>query len=245
MKDRVKRIYIYIKSNLNNISNIASIICLLDCALIPVITVLISIFDVVKGSQDGHANAGDHDHGHDHSHDHGNGWHEIVERVALYVMTPIISFTTIYNFVQLKNISLLLMTLVGITLFILSHAHIPVSNPNVMSFLKKVHMPMAILAAVILISTNYAAHKLLKAKNLDRCCKHKKIPNHCDEQSCKEHHSCQHHHHHHHHQHDIEMNGNNYDMQNSTGSSDKAANFEKYYNIGFQQNGDHELVRFL
>ncbi|SBO21420.1 conserved Plasmodium protein, unknown function [Plasmodium knowlesi strain H] len=286
MKNRLKRTYIYIKSNLNNISSIASIICLLDCVLIPVITVVISIFDVAKGSDHGH------DH-HDHDHDHHYGWHEIVEKVpslveppcvhlrqcihvyiqlystahlflflpvfqvALYVMTPIISFTTIYNFIQLKNISLFLMTLVGITLFVLTHAHIQVPNQNVMNFLRKMHIPLAILAAIFLIGTNRAAHKLLKSKNLDRCCKHKKITNNFDKHSCTEHQSCDHHHHHHHdhhdhhhhhhhhHQDDLEMNEDNYDMHNNKGKNDNSASFERYYHIGFQQNGDQELVRFL
>eukprot|EP00366_Plasmodium_knowlesi_P002075 XP_002259572.1 hypothetical protein, conserved in Plasmodium species [Plasmodium knowlesi strain H] len=172
-------------------------------------------------------------------------------------MTPIISFTTIYNFIQLKNISLFLMTLVGITLFVLTHAHIQVPNQNVMNFLRKMHIPLAILAAIFLIGTNRAAHKLLKSKNLDRCCKHKKITNNFDKHSCTEHQSCDHHHHHHHdhhdhhhhhhhhHQDDLEMNEDNYDMHNNKGKNDNSASFERYYHIGFQQNGDQELVRFL
>ncbi|GAB66828.1 hypothetical protein PCYB_101780, partial [Plasmodium cynomolgi strain B] len=225
-------IYIYIKSNLNNISSIASIICLLDCILIPFITVVISLFNVVNSPENGHAEVDDHHHSHHH------GWHEIVEKVALYVMTPIISFTTIYNFVQLKNFPLLLITLVGITMFVLSHAHIEFSSPSVMNIYKKMHIPMAILAAIFLVSTNYAAHQLLKSKNLHRCCKHKKIPNELDEQSCKDHR-------HHHQHHDLEMNEDNCDMHNNTCNNGNVASLEKYYNIGFQQHNDHELVRFL
>ncbi|GAW81318.1 hypothetical protein, conserved [Plasmodium gonderi] len=223
MKNRLKRIYIYIKSNLNNISSIASIICLIDCVLIPLITVVISIFNVVNSSGNGHAIE-------DHSeHSHPDGWHEIVEKVALYIMTPIISMTTIYNFVQLRNVPLLLFTLVGLAMFVLSHAHINFNNSSVNNLFKKMHIPMAILAAIFLISSNYRAHELLKAKNLHRCCKHKKVTNHMDEQTCEDHHE----------HYDLEMNGHDFVMH------DHVRKFENFYNIGYTQNSDHELVSFL
>ncbi|EUD68362.1 hypothetical protein C922_01382 [Plasmodium inui San Antonio 1] len=232
MKNRLKRTYVYIKSNLNKLSSIASIICLIDCTLIPLITVLISIFSVVHDSENGEAEAGTHNHSHHH------GWQETV---ALYLMTPIISFTTIYNFIQLKNFSLFIFTLVGITMFVLSHAHIEFRDQNITNRLKQAHIPMSILAAIILISTNYIAHQLLKSKNLDPCCTHKKITNHLDDQSWKQHHP-----HHHDHHRDLEMNEDNYNMHNHTSNNDNVANHEKYYNIRFQQhNNDHELVRFL
>ncbi|SCO67660.1 conserved Plasmodium protein, unknown function [Plasmodium vivax] len=238
MKNRLKRIFIYIKSNLNNISSIASIICLLDCVLIPFITVVISIFNVVNGSENGEAQVEDHHQSHHH------GWHEIVEKIALYVMTPIISFTTIYNFVQLKNFPLLLTTLIGITMFVLSHAHIEFSSPSVANIFKKMHIPMAILAAIFLVSTNYAAHQLLKSRNMDRCCKHKKISHQLEEQSCEQHHHHPQHPHHHHH-YDLEMNDDTYGMHSHPHNNDNVVNLEKFYNIGFHQHNDHELVRFL
>ncbi|KJP87501.1 hypothetical protein AK88_02805 [Plasmodium fragile] len=226
MRSRLKRTYIYIKSNLNNISSIASIICLIDCILIPLITVLISIYDVVIGSQNGHSSGGDDDH------DHAHGWEEIVERIALYVMTPIISITTIYNFIQLKNMYLLLTTLLGIALFVLSHAHINFGKENVNKFIKSVHLPMAIFAAICLIGTNYVAHKLLKSKNLDSCCNHKKLKNHLTPQSSTTDHA-------------LAMNEDNNDMHNHACNNGHVTNMEKYYHIGFQQNNEHELVRFL
>ncbi|SBT77430.1 conserved Plasmodium protein, unknown function [Plasmodium ovale] len=67
-------IYNYIKLNLNKISSIANLICLIDCVLIPIVTVVLSLINVVSDSQS--------DHGHTSEDGHHPEWHETVEKVT-------------------------------------------------------------------------------------------------------------------------------------------------------------------
>ncbi|SBS84279.1 conserved Plasmodium protein, unknown function [Plasmodium ovale curtisi] len=219
MKKRFTKIYNYVKLNLNKISSIASLICLIDCVLIPIITVVLSLINVVSNSQS--------DHGHTSEDNHHPEWHEAVEKIALYLMTPIISLTTIYNFSQLRNIPLLLFALIGIALFVLSHAHIDFNSENVNTFFKRYHIPIAIIGAICLVSTNYVAHEMLKAKNLDHCCKNRKETTDVDDNIC-EHHL-------------IKMNCGDLDYVNDKYRRER----DEIYKMGYQQHSEHELVSFL
>ncbi|SCN62420.1 conserved Plasmodium protein, unknown function [Plasmodium chabaudi adami] len=202
MKKQFMRAYSYINVDFNKISSIASLLCLIDCVLIPVLTILLSLFSLVKeyliNSNDLNTlntESGAHGHAHigHHSHD---SWHIFMEKIALFFMIPIITLTTVINFYKLRNIPLLMSALTGMTLFIISHAHIEFSNDNINDILEILHIPLALLGAAFLLSTNYASHKLLKEKNLDHCCKYDHIKSyqnnhpHC-------HHHCHHHRHHH------------------------------------------------
>ncbi|KAI4837744.1 MerC domain-containing protein [Plasmodium brasilianum] len=217
MKEKIVSLYNYLKDNLNKISAIANILCLIDCIVIPIVTVLIS---VINAFSNGH-NGGEQD-----SHNH-NEWHEIIEKVALYVMTPLISMTTIYNFIQLRNVPLLLWTLFGLILFVLSHAHIKFTDTNVNSAFQKLHLPMALLGAVFLVSTNYASHELLKMNNLDHCCKHKHLSNSIKNNKSN--------------YHRVEINMN--DVMNN--NEERKKERVEVYNIGYLNNNDNELASFL
>ncbi|KEG03701.1 conserved Plasmodium protein, unknown function [Plasmodium vinckei vinckei] len=199
MKKQFMRAYSYINVDFNKISSIASLLCLIDCVLIPVLTILLSLFSLIKHyfiSSNGlnalnfegsvHGNAPIDHHGHD-------SWHIFMEKIALFFMMPIITITTVVNFYKLRNVPLLMSALTGMTLFIISHAHIEFSNDSINDIIEVLHIPLALLGAAFLLSTNYASHKLLKEKNLDHCCKYDHIK--CYQNT---HHHCNHHHNHHH-----------------------------------------------
>ncbi|CAD2099188.1 conserved Plasmodium protein, unknown function [Plasmodium vinckei lentum] len=222
MKKQFMRAYSYINVDFNKISSIASLLCLIDCVLIPVLTILLSLFSLIKhyfissnglnplnaeGSVHGNAPIGHHDH---------DSWHIFMEKVALFFMMPIITITTVINFYKLRNVPLLMSALTGMTLFIISHAHIEFSNDSINDIIEVLHIPLALLGAAFLLSTNYASHKLLKEKNLDHCCKYDHIKSY--ENS---HHHCHHHHHHHHH------HATNSNRSHLTVNKDILNNFEK------------------
>ncbi|EAA16618.1 hypothetical protein, partial [Plasmodium yoelii yoelii] len=221
-------IYSYINVDLNKISSIASLLCLIDCVLIPVLTILLSFFSLVKhyffnsnsistlNTENAiHGNVSIDHHGHD-------SWHIFMEKVALFFMMPIITLTTIINFYKLRNVPLLMSALTGMTLFIISHAHIEFSNDNINDIIETLHIPLALLGATFLLSTNYASHKLLKEKNLDHCCKYDHIKNYHNNNH--HHHNHHHHNHHHHNHHHHAANNNRSDL---TGDKDEFDNFEK------------------
>ncbi|VWU52790.1 conserved membrane protein, unknown function [Hepatocystis sp. ex Piliocolobus tephrosceles] len=159
------RIYYFFLSHLNRISSIASILCLIDCILIPIITFILSFINILTSATDGY-NYGGHD-SHHHQH-HDSLWNKIINKISLYLIMPLFSFTTIYNYILLKNIYLLLSGMLGIILFLLSHA-------NINEKINEYHLPMEILGFVFLLGTNYITRKLLKENNLDTCCEHKQL----------------------------------------------------------------------
>ncbi|CXI82532.1 conserved Plasmodium protein, unknown function [Plasmodium berghei] len=214
MKKQFMRAYSYINVDFNKISSIASLLCLIDCVFIPVLTILLSLFSLIKHyffninsistlntENDIHGNGSRDHHGHD-------SWHIFMEKVALFFMMPIITLTTIINFYKLRNVPLLMSALTGMTLFIISHAHIEFSNDNINDIIEILHIPLALLGAAFLLSANYASHKLLKEKNLDHCCKYDHIKNY--------------HHNHHHQQH-----ADNNNRSDLTVDKDVFGNFEK------------------
>ncbi|VWU52627.1 MerC domain-containing protein, putative [Hepatocystis sp. ex Piliocolobus tephrosceles] len=159
-------IYYYFLSHLNGISSIASILCLIDCILIPVITVVLSFINVLSGAADSYYYSG-HDNNHHHHHQ-DSLWNKILNKISLFLILPLFTFTTVYNYVSLKNIYLLLSGMLGIILFLLSHA-------NINEKINEYHLPIEILGFSLLLGTNYFTRKLLKENNLDTCCERKQL----------------------------------------------------------------------
>ncbi|CRG93007.1 conserved Plasmodium protein, unknown function [Plasmodium gallinaceum] len=137
------------KLSLNRISSIASIICLIDCTLIPILMFTLSIFNIV-----------------DYEIVYFNHLSDIL---ALFVMAPICSLCIIFNYYQLKNVLLLLWGVFGIILFTISHGHFSI-NEKINIFLQKFHIIISLFSILILLSNNYVSQKILKKNNLDNCC---------------------------------------------------------------------------
>ncbi|CRH00425.1 conserved Plasmodium protein, unknown function [Plasmodium relictum] len=137
------------KLSLNKVSSIASIICLIDCTLIPIMMFALSIFNVVDNEI--------------------VYFNHISDILALFVMTPICFLCILFNYYQLKNMFLLIWGIFGITLFIISHGHFSI-NEKINIFLQKFHIAISLISILILLSNNYVSQRILKKNNLDNCC---------------------------------------------------------------------------
>ncbi|ETW53402.1 hypothetical protein PFUGPA_04417 [Plasmodium falciparum Palo Alto/Uganda] len=180
--------------SLNRISSIASIICLLDCIIIPIVMFTLSVFNIFN-SKLAHL-------------------HEISDILALYIMTPICSLCILFNFIQLNNVLLLTWGIFSVILFVISHGHFNI-GPKCNELLEKYHVFISILSIILLLSNNYTSQKMIKKRNLDHCCSIKRFGKNANNSSFTNHHSSEHacnedhHDHHDHHNRTISASSNN------------------------------------
>lgn len=139
-----------IRFNLNNVSMALSILCVIDCTLIPLLLVLLSVFNLLDDKLD--------------------FLHEVSEIIALYIMVPISSLCVTINFYQLKNFFLLLWGIFGIILFTFAHGHFQCFGENINEVLKEFHLVLSLFSIFSILSNNFVSQKLLRKRNLHYCC---------------------------------------------------------------------------
>lgn len=127
-----------------------SILCVIDCTVIPLLLVLLSVFNLFD--------------------DKLELLHNVSEIVALYIMVPISSLCVTINFYQLKNFFLLLWGIFGIILFTFTHGHFQCFGENINEVLKEFHLVLSLFSIFSILSNNFVSQKLLRKRNLHYCC---------------------------------------------------------------------------
>lgn len=99
------------RSRLLQLSNGASFLCVLDCTILPALTVLLPILLGIcsAGTEDHHPHDHNrtlhsHHHHHDHHHEHEHDFlHELGHQAALYFVLPVSGLTMLVNFCLSTN----------------------------------------------------------------------------------------------------------------------------------------------
>lgn len=155
------------KFRLNKISTALSILCVVDCTLIPLMLFLLSVFNIFDDKVD--------------------ILHDVTEIISLYIMVPISSLCIIFNFYQLRNFFLLSWGILGVTLFTIAHGHYTCFGESINLVLHEFHIIISLFSIFLILSNNYVSQRLLKKRNLHYCClsKHRHETNDKEKKSLK------------------------------------------------------------
>lgn len=155
------------KFRLNKISTALSILCVVDCTLIPLMLFVLSVFNIFDDKLD--------------------ILHDVTEIISLYIMVPISSLCIIVNFYQLRNFFLLVWGIFGIILFTIAHGHYTCFGETINLILHEFHIIVSLFSIFLILSNNFVSQRLLKKKNLHYCClnKHRHEPNDREKKSLK------------------------------------------------------------
>lgn len=136
------------KGRLLRVSNIASLLCVVDCTILPVVTLLLPLIGLGASPEQ-------------------EKWlHHMGHKVAMNFVLPIGGLTATINYTSHKNISLSLVSLLGLILISMANAscHSPVTSvlPHYILHLLHgglTHRCVNISGCALLILANYLGHK--------------------------------------------------------------------------------------
>ncbi|KAF8820968.1 hypothetical protein IE077_002610, partial [Cardiosporidium cionae] len=135
---------------INEWSSFASILCAIDCTVLPLFMGVISFM--------GFANPVTF-----------ATMHSISCWAALYIMLPLGSLASFANFLQHRNKLLLCWGVFGLFCIFLAHSHLSAMPDNVSHWLHQYHGWISLTGVANLLASNYLSHKKIHAKGL---CQH-------------------------------------------------------------------------
>ena len=142
------------------ISNIASLLCVIDCTVLPLVTILLPLLGLSASASTA-------------------AWlHELGHQVALYFVLPVGGLATTTNFINHKKKSLLALSLVGLSCVYMANAHggpilsmLPHKLAHDLHCGTILHRTTNILGCACLLSSNYLGKRVegggCKDKNCD------------------------------------------------------------------------------
>ncbi|KAI2507199.1 hypothetical protein MHU86_7265 [Fragilaria crotonensis] len=134
---------------LARLSNLASIICVIDCTVLPLLAVLLSVLGFAEQP-------------------HQWQWlHELGHGVAIFFVLPVGAFTAALNFLQHKRASLVLMALVGLLLiYLANYSHEPHAEEGDLQHwllhTGQTHRLTNVLGCSLLLVSNYKTRQIGK-----------------------------------------------------------------------------------
>jgi hypothetical protein len=149
-----------LRDRLLKISNVASLLCVIDCTILPIVTILLPLLGMGVAASYATLNARLHHIGH---------------KMALYFVLPVGGFATVMNYLKHEKKRLVLLSSLGMSLVYLANAgH---NSPILALFPPKIahdihcgtilHRFVNILGCACLLSSNYLAKKVASAAG---CC---------------------------------------------------------------------------
>lgn len=137
------------KEKLLKISNIASLLCAIDCTILPIITLFLPLIGLGL------------------SPDQGKWLHELGHQVALFFVLPVGGLAASMNYFSHKKIKLLSMSALGLIMVYAANGH----GGPILSYLPRqlahdlhcctlLHKGVNIIGCGMLLGSNYFAHKL-------------------------------------------------------------------------------------
>ena len=144
-------------SQLNKVSNFASLLCAIDCTVFPILLALLPLINVAGPSA---------------------AWlHQAAHSVALYFVAPIGGAAVVSNAVQHRKPLVFGWGLCGVALVLLANIHLPHALEHVIPafhtfehWLHANHSIINVMGCVLLLSSQRYAHKLLE--DMGKCCGH-------------------------------------------------------------------------
>lgn len=148
-----------LRDRLLKISNVASLLCVIDCTILPIVTILLPLLGLGVAASYATLNARLHHIGH---------------QMALYFVLPVGGFAMVMNYLKHEKKRLVLLSSLGMSLVYLANAgH---NNPILALFPPKIahdihcgtilHRLVNIFGCACLLSSNYLAKKMAPAA----CC---------------------------------------------------------------------------
>ena len=150
------------KEQLMKISNIASILCVLDCTILPAITLLLPLVGVAASAEQ------------------AKWLHEIGHQIALYFVMPVGGLTATLNYSSHKKGPLGLLAALGLSLIYAANGHggpimsrLPHDIAHSLHCGSWLHRTTNIIGCACLLGSNYLSHKISG-------CSHKQLGGSCD-----------------------------------------------------------------
>jgi len=130
------------RANLSQVSNIASILCVADCTLLPLVTLVLPLLGFAASSSQGcHLN----DFGHS---------------MALWFVIPVGSFAAISNFLSHRRLKLTLPAIAGLVLVYLTNGHALLPHDLVHVFHSGLtHRLVNLMGCALTLGSNYLSKK--------------------------------------------------------------------------------------
>eukprot|EP00980_Cylindrotheca_fusiformis_P008149 scaffold1727_cov133-Cylindrotheca_fusiformis.AAC.52 len=139
-----------IKQKLRQVSNVASILCVLDCTILPIVTVVLPLLGILDLGADKLAFL-----------------HQLGHSIALFFVMPVGSLTSILNYLSHKKTWITALAVLGLTMIGLANSHIH-HLPAFLSFGEAIlhniqhgmlHRVVNILGCSFLLGSNYLSQK--------------------------------------------------------------------------------------
>jgi hypothetical protein len=128
------------KAVLQNISNMASVLCVIDCTLLPIITIIFPLLNMAVNLE---------------------GLHQLGHLVAMRFVLPMGAVTTALNFSTHRRTRLLTISLLGLALIGLSNSHaLPIMAPHWLHH-GWGHRLTNVAGCTALLTSNYLSHQLV------------------------------------------------------------------------------------
>ena len=137
------------KERLQKISNIASIICVIDCTVLPAVTIFLPILGIAASAEQ------------------AKWLHEIGHSIALWFVMPVGGLTAAMNYISHKRAKLSAMAALGLTLIYAANGHggpilsrLPHHLAHNLHCGTWLHRATNLLGCACLLGSNYLSHKL-------------------------------------------------------------------------------------
>lgn len=134
---------------MNKVSNMASILCAIDCTVFPVLLTLLPILNMGSSGK------------------YEVMLHAISHKVALYFVAPVGGAAVATNFLQHRNPLVLLWGLTGLSFVLLANVHLAFLPHAVDHLLHEWHSVINVLGCFTLLSSQWYAHRLLHKMGKD------------------------------------------------------------------------------
>jgi len=134
---------------LNKISNVASILCAIDCTVFPVLLTLLPILNLGSSGK------------------YEVLLHAVSHKVALYFVAPVGGAAVATNFLQHRNPLVLLWGMAGLSLVLLANVHLAFLPHVVDHLLHEWHSLVNVMGCATLLSSQWYAHRLLHKMGKD------------------------------------------------------------------------------
>mmetsp|Transcript_8708 Transcript_8708/g.10985 ORF Transcript_8708/g.10985 Transcript_8708/m.10985 type:complete len:244 (-) Transcript_8708:485-1216(-) len=148
-----------VREKLSRISNVASMLCVIDCTVLPVVTILLPLIGLGASS------------------DQTKLLHELGHSVALFFVLPVGGLAATMNYLSSKNVFLASLATLGLTLIYAANGH----GGPILSLLPHelacalhcgtiLHKSVNIVGCALLLSSNYFGHRLSCNHDRGGCC---------------------------------------------------------------------------
>lgn len=134
---------------INKVSNVASILCAIDCTVFPVLLTLMPILNLGSSGK------------------YEVMLHAVSHKVALYFVAPVGGAAVGTNFAQHRNPLVLLWGLAGLSLVLLANVHLAFLPHTLDHALHEWHSVINVMGCFTLLSSQWYSHRLLHKMGLD------------------------------------------------------------------------------